>query len=469
MTDRESRFTRRRVLIAFSWLVILVSLPLFSTSRLLRRITLGPSHDGSAQKNLLGFSSEYPSLPAEESLMRKDSMSSSDVNCGCPSTCDDAALSQLMNGLPFSCGERIKYLMDTYGDSHTKACSAAVQGKACGPECDPDRCIVPTKNDTVMQPHDVTLSAIFFNAYVPPHGVGGGPENGIRIIKEQLEQRQELGLQHVPVFYTLIGENVSARSRIFSPNCHMLKHAKNGSEELTLQSLYDYCTLNPSARVAYIHDKGSFSRNYGNEIRRKYTTKGVLSKACRSFLSTECNICSLGFSALPTNHAPGNMWSADCSYIQKLVPPMEFERKMNEMYTFLKSCDSNLTCSIQPDMTWPNNSLSLGRYAMEHWAYSHPQVRLCESMRERYPQRPPLQDWTPQLIRGPKRIIQGIGGIWKSPWFKMEGRLYQYNYLYGSVPPDDSWFWSVYEKHKMSSHSRATLVSLLANTTTDWA
>jgi len=60
--------------------------------------------------------------------------------CGCPNTCNATSLSKKANNLPFSCEERVHYLMKTYGDSQSTACSAAVQGDACGPECDPLQC-----------------------------------------------------------------------------------------------------------------------------------------------------------------------------------------------------------------------------------------------------------------------------------------------------------------------------------------
>lgn len=293
--------------------------------------------------------------------------------------------------------------------------------------------------------------AIFFNAFVPPRGVGAGPEHATEIIQEQLGQRNESSaMRNVPVYYTLIGENVSD-SNIFTPNCHMLQYATSGNEELTLGSLYEFCIRNPSARVTYIHDKGSFSKRPSNTKRRRFVTKAVFSNACATMPAEMCNICSLEFSVLPTHHAPGNMWTADCSYIQKLLPPRQFASKMREMYASLETCESNLTCAIQPNSTWPDNFLGLGRHAMEVWAYSHPQVRPCVTMEEAYVGQPSLEDFKPRLIRAPKdNKIRGIGKMTAMPWFQMEGRLYQYDYIYGEKPSEDSWFWNTYQYFKLS-------------------
>ena len=293
--------------------------------------------------------------------------------------------------------------------------------------------------------------AIFFNAYVPPAGVGAGPQNAIRIIKEQLKQLNESTIRDVPVYYTLIGDNITEQGDIFTSSCHMLQYVVKGSEELTIQSLYEYCTEYPSARVSYIHNKGSFNNHRKNEVRRRYVTKAVLSEACDTMASTMCNICSLDFAMLPLHHGPGNMWTGDCSYVGKLIPPKEFGNKLREMYASLETCDSNVTCAIQPDLTWPDNYLSLGRHAMELWAYSHPQVKPCVTMEEAFNKhKPRLQEWKPRLIKGPKfEKIRGIGKITASPWFRREGRLYQYDFLYDEKPPPESWFWNNYQYFKL--------------------
>lgn len=306
------------------------------------------------------------------------------------------------------------------------------------------------RNNTAATGRD----AIFFNAFVPPPGVGAGPDNAIRIIKQQLAQRNISVMRDVPVYYTLIGKNISTE-HIFTHNCHLLQYASSGNEELTLQSLFDYCLQNPSARVTYIHDKGSFNKRRANEQRRAYTTKAVFSKACATM--EMCNICSLDFSVLPIHHAPGNMWTADCSYIQALIPPNQFMNKMNEMYASLETCASNSSCTtstaihLQPDMTWPDNYLGLGRHAMEAWAYSHPHVRPCATMEEAYMSKPSLDEWTPKLLKAPKQnTIRGIGPRTEFPWFQREGKLYQYDYLYGETPPSNSWFWGTYQHFKMT-------------------
>lgn len=84
-------------------------------------------------------------LVAVADLMWKEQMTISfnqtpPVDCGCPHSCDDTALSKRMKKLPFSSRERIEYLMQRHSSSQSKACSSAVEMNACGPECRPDYC-----------------------------------------------------------------------------------------------------------------------------------------------------------------------------------------------------------------------------------------------------------------------------------------------------------------------------------------
>lgn len=125
---------RRSLLLTTLVFAFLVAFPLLSTGRLFRRAMSELTHDTSL-KDSLGFSPETMSKRYEASAA--DLVYSNAFDCGHPTTCDVAALAKEMNGLPYSCKERIKYLMVMHGDSHLKACSAAVAGGACESECNP--------------------------------------------------------------------------------------------------------------------------------------------------------------------------------------------------------------------------------------------------------------------------------------------------------------------------------------------
>jgi hypothetical protein len=92
---------------------------------------------------------------------------------------------------------------------------------------------------------------------------------------------------------------------------------------------------------------------------RTYSTTGALSSECLN-LPDSCNVCMSRMSPVPHPHAPGNMWLARCSYIQKLLPPLQFTDRMNGGRGIDDPC------------------IGTGRFAQEHWVLSHPANRPCD-------------------------------------------------------------------------------------------
>ena len=130
--EKKYKLTRRALCTCFG-ILFLLALSLFSTTRQLRRITTYRTSEDSS--NPVGL------VPA---FMLMDPAQSNTIDCGCPDTCDASALAKKNTGLPFSCRERIEYLMTRYGSPESKACTVAVQQSACGNECSPDHCLSST-------------------------------------------------------------------------------------------------------------------------------------------------------------------------------------------------------------------------------------------------------------------------------------------------------------------------------------
>ena len=117
-------------------------------------------------------------------------------------------------------------------------------------------------------------SAIFFNAFFAPEN----EENGLRIVREQLDQIASsyitsLKDRHVTVYFNTIGSlilNATLLNQLCGTRnmtCQLLNHYQSAFEEVTLQSLYDFCQDqdDESLRVVYLHNKGSFHSRVGNE------------------------------------------------------------------------------------------------------------------------------------------------------------------------------------------------------------
>ena len=72
---------------------------------------------------------------------------------------------------------------------------------------------------------------------------------------------------------------------------------------------------------------GSFHSYAWNTVWRRQLLEGILHPACIDPPDAYCNVCGLTFTPTPDFFIPGNMWTAGCDYINRLVPPMDYEPK----------------------------------------------------------------------------------------------------------------------------------------------
>jgi hypothetical protein len=308
---------------------------------------------------------------------------------------------------------------------------------------------------------DSRRRAIFYNIYVPN---GENRQRAIGIVEEQLQMKDSSTVldDSVPIHYTLIGNNSTDDiQKVCGPNCHQLRYVKEGDEGLTLQSLFEYCTENPDVQVTYLHNKGSFHPSERNENFREMLTKSVMSDECQIGMNQKeqnqenpFNICGARFASFPHFHMAGNMWTAQCSYIQELIPPKDFSQKMDTMldYVFF-STDKSVP---RPTFQQITGEFSVGRqrFAFEHWATSHPWVKPCDVYPGKYthgyrdlPDRK-LSHWSPRIGAAPRwslSMFLKISMI-RGEWFCGQARLYEFKHLYGLQPKDDSFIWGHYSK-----------------------
>ena len=133
-----------------------------------------------------------------------------------------------------------------------------------------------------------------------------------------------------------------------------------------------------STQVAYLHDKGSFRNVFSRKVKerqkrlRQALLRGLGSVGCVAAITKTdtCDVCSTHFSALPHQHAKGNMWLARCSYVKRLIAPPAFQKGMDAYWGRL-GFDTGGRLMGTP---W----VGTGRFAMEHWVHSHPSVRPCD-------------------------------------------------------------------------------------------
>lgn len=319
-----------------------------------------------------------------------------------------------------------------------------------------------------------TRNVIFYNIYVSQN-ITEKSSNSSRasipqlkqikgLLREQINQVRNSPLGNATLYFNIFGKKFQ-NPMFWCPkgmDCRMNRYLPVGGEVDTLQDLYDFCVDNPEKRVTYLHSKGSFNNFFGNERTRRLVTTSVVSDACLSiphFSNYPCNVCTARFEFSPRPHSNGNMWTSECNYVRKLIPPKEFEPRRREMFKYLQGsrrdefpCLSKLVLDKSVDNDGNFNtteicqSIGLCRYAMETWIFSHPNVIPCNALVGTLSDYTNGFDkWTPRLSRVFVRSRKQFG-IYKDPWFLKRGRLWEMEYHYGQLPSTDNRFFQNYDR-----------------------
>jgi len=300
--------------------------------------------------------------------------------------------------------------------------------------------------------------AVFYNVYV--HSAERVAPT-MNIVKEQLAVLKNSSVWNsVKLYYNVIGYNATDVVQQECGNqCHFIKFVPQGDESITLQSLHDYCQEHPAALVTYIHDKGSHTPMVLNEILRRWLTDVVSSDECQTIgmANNTCNLCGGRFWPFPHHHLPGNMWTAQCSYIRRLSRPDQFQQKMENLVQDVFNNAVDDPSIPKPTIGQYNDGWFIGtsRYALEHWVGSHPSVRPCDLYSRAdyffgYANIPEASHmWIPDLLPAPRYKASSNTGFLSyaaggGNWQCGKGRLLEYRYLYGELPPKDSFVWSFY-------------------------
>jgi hypothetical protein len=236
---------------------------------------------------------------------------------------------------------------------------------------------------------------VFFNIFLNPESRIAFFRS-LKIVDEQLQQLENgtniyFSLIGKRRFYHIKGRNICHKYPALQ--CTLLGDHRGGGEELTLQALYEFCLHHPEDKVSYIHDKGSFRHTSANIKNRRRATLGAVADDCLQIPLSEdypCNMCGAKFFPMPHFGYQANMWTAECSYIRRLLPPLEYESKRRALLERLWH-EHEECLSRQPDPSmayspWAWNltdslflrNVGLGRYALERWALEHPSMIPCD-------------------------------------------------------------------------------------------
>jgi hypothetical protein len=299
-----------------------------------------------------------------------------------------------------------------------------------------------------------TIDAVFYNVYMVS-------ETSEELLQEQMKQIQDALATNnssknnkTVLYYNVIGYNYtkSICDNDGALICKRLEYYKQAHEEVTLQPLHEYCQRHPDHRVSYLHTKGSFHPTQANKVSRRVGTRAVLSRACQSMQdASPCNICSLWFQTYPVPIIPGNFFTADCSYVQNLVPPMGYEQQRRNLCKVVNQVYPNGTDTTfcptneEADNLTQSVDYGFGRYAMERWIVSHPDLRPCDtlpkqSLREYRRFDTGFDPFVPTLHRSEKKSKR------IAPEMKNSLALltHEFMYLYGTKRPREDGFCDYY-------------------------
>ena len=246
-------------------------------------------------------------------------------------------------------------------------------------------------------PSDASAT-LFYNVFIPDDQEEA--QHAIGVISEQLGQvaaslkKLEKDKQGAALFYNLIGndhafpeESMKSLCSKLHPelSCTQIGRYETASEAVTLQDIHDFCQNEDVAntRVTYIHSKGSYHQTLVNTCWRRAVTDAVVHPDCLSPPDDRCNVCGAQFYTRFSTMFPGNMWTAKCSYIKRLLPPLEGgeydKRKKESVIKFMKyRLWGQLSSALWDDRV---DYFGLGRYSSEHWIGTHPSIQPCDMHR----------------------------------------------------------------------------------------
>jgi hypothetical protein len=334
----------------------------------------------------------------------------------------------------------------------------------------PPRSSSYTRGPAAELPHPADkaqTTSVFYHIYADPSSLSSVDQQA-RVVAQQLKVVKASPLASSPLVFVTIGSPAMASRAIsvahaFYPHGgfkHLGHHAV-GWEDKTLQALYEHCAANPSKSVVYLHNKGSHHPSKTNSRLRAALTRAVLSAECaiypphRRVGIQACDICGFRFRGDPMPNLQGNMWSADCKHIASLIAPAAFGGALAAMHNVV---DHNMTLKqwfkpARSDVSWQADRASwtgLDRTAYEYWVASHPNTKPCDVWGDTELEAggrgrrgggymlPTNRSW---LLE--RRTFAGRETVseLRHPWFALQGRLYQWQVLYGQAPEAKSWAW----------------------------
>ena len=143
----------------------------------------------------------------------------------------------------------------------------------------------------------------------------------------------------------------------------------------------------------------------------------------------------------------GNMWTAKCSYVKKLMNPFHVEERYIAAYGAKPASMTTLL------FRYGAFSIPKGRYVAEMFIGTHPDIVPCGITEDNKGNESSTTSWSmmPQdkfpanLNKQHKHYGKIVSGHkHRTEWFLLPGLLWRSYFIYDTIPPADSWVWSYY-------------------------
>ena len=147
------------------------------------------------------------------------------------------------------------------------------------------------------------------------------------------------------------------------------------------------------------------------------------------------------------------MWTARCDHVRQLHPPLQYAAAMEDFYqaTLLHPVKGNTTFACMQPLTWRGSHTGRGRFAAERWLFSHPLVQPCAAKQRNSKANDNNNNENDNfgLVKEPNhkaRVTKlGTNPKFESTFARLEGRIFEWQYLYnGTQLPDNSWMHRYY-------------------------
>jgi len=179
-------------------------------------------------------------------------------------------------------------------------------------------------------------------------------ENAMKVVTEQFDQiaasyAASASVSQLIMYIVTIGQSpneprLQQLCAARNLHCQHVQHYDRAFEEVTLHHLYQHCQNSSISNkddnnlVVYFHSKGSYHDNPTNKHWRKHLLNATtISELCLDRPRHDnCNVCGLQFYPLWTQLFPGNFFTAKCSYIRQLVPPLELEQRLDRVSAVIR-------------------------------------------------------------------------------------------------------------------------------------